>query len=190
MTRTTKPTDTAPTATTDPAPKKPKRERTPPKAVPGRRIKIEIYNKMLAAYLEKQSAAYVAKTVGVAERTALRYIEHGDPERNLQPLKKRLKTINDLARQQQDYDLARARSEFQKAARAAFIKAAQRIQDMEPGELDANKIPDHLQKLMAVIERAFGEAEHTHEIRGRFAGWSAPELIAYLEEGAHPVDKD
>ncbi len=169
--------------------KRPKGEKKK-KPLPGRRISIETYNKMLAAYLEKQSAAHVSRTVGVAEKTALRYIEKGDKERNLQPLSQRLKTINDLARQQQDFDLAKARSEFQKAARATFIKTAQRIQEMDPTELTADKLPEHLNKLLTVIERTFGEAEHKHEVRGKFTSWSLDELKGYLEDGIVPASRD
>jgi len=168
----------------------PARLRRKKKPLPGRRISIETYNKMLAAYLEKQSASHVAKTVGVAEKTAMRYIELGDKERNLLPLAQRLRTINDLARQQQDYDLARARSDFQKAARATFLKTAQRIQEMDPMEMSADKLPEHLNKLLTVIERTFGEAEHKHEVRGKFTQWTLAELKNYLEGGVVPASRD
>lgn len=170
---------------------KPKRTRKPPKPMAERRksipkISIEKYNEMFAAYLERQSAPHVARTCQVAERTARRYIDQGDPKRKLMSLKERLAKVNDLARQRADYDLVKARAEFQKAARAAFVKTAQAIQLVDAKDLTADKIPEHLNKLLTVIERTFGEAEHSHEVRGKFANWSLAEIRAFLDEGIDP----
>lgn len=146
----------------------------------------ETYQRMYAAYLERQSAAHVSRVTGVAETTALKYIEKGHPKRGMDPLRDRFKRIQDMTRQQQDYDQAQAWAEFQKAGRAAFMKVVQRIQSMDPEELEANKIPEHLNKLMTLIERTMGGAEHTHEIKGQFATWNIAELRAYLEDGIVP----
>jgi len=158
---------------------KPKRKSTP-------LISRDTYNLMYKAYLDRQSVRHVAKTAGVSQQTANKYVNHGDPKRGMMSLRDRMAKIQDMTRQQQDYDVARAWGEFQKAARGIFMKNVQRINDMKPEELDANKIPDNLNKLLTVVERTFGGAEHTHEIKGKYSDWTVDELRGYLENGIEP----
>lgn len=154
------------------------------------KLSIDKYNEGYAAYLEKPTADHVAAQCGISWHTANKYCEKGDPARGLLPYKARAARAKAAADERADYDLAKARAEFQKAARAAFLKGAQRIQSFDPSELDPNRIPDFLAKLEALIERTMGEADNRVEVRGgRFAGWGIDELEAYLSTGATPANR-
>lgn len=153
------------------------------------KLSIEKYNEGYAAYLEKPTAEHVASKCGISWKTANRYCEQGDPGRGLIAYKTRAARAKEAADLRADYDLGKARAEFQKAARATFLKAAQRIQSFNPEELDPNRLPDFLDKLERLIERTLGEADNKVEIRGKFSDWSVQELVSFLEAGATPANR-
>jgi len=155
----------------------------------GPAISIDTYNAMYDAYMAQQSAAYVAKTAGVDRRTAKRYIERGDPKRNLRPLKQRYQAVIQSAQQKADYDLATARAEVQGAARVMLHRLAERIRLLDPDELDANRVTTSLKDLQVVLERTLGVADASVEVRAesRFADWSLEELVEFAVKGVAPT---
>lgn len=154
----------------------------------GRPVTIDVYNAMYAAYMEQQSARYVAEQCGVDRRTALRYVDKGDPKRNLRPLKDRFDAVQTQAQTKQDYDLARARSEVQGAARVMLARVAQRIASVDPAEIDANRLATILKDTQVVLERTLGVADASVDVRaeGRFAHWTLEELIDFATKGVAP----
>ncbi len=151
-----------------------------------RKISTELYNRMLQAYLEKPTIYNTVETCGVGYQSAKKIIEHGDPDQGFPPLKQRLQEIRRAETTIENYDIARARVEFQRGARGMLVKILKRIQSMQPDELTADKIPENLNKLFTVIERTLGGAEHTHEVQGAFMNWSRHELEAYIQDGIAP----
>lgn len=151
-------------------------------------VSIDKYNAMYEAYMAEQSAAAVAKATGVDRRTAQRYIERGDPGRNLRPLRMRYQAVVTRAQERQDYTLAQARAEVQGAARVLLNRVAARIKVLDPDEVDANKLPSFLKDLQVVLERTLGVADASVEVRteGRFQRWTLEELVTYATTGQAP----
>lgn len=154
----------------------------------GPAITIDTYNAMYDAYMAVQTAAHVAKTCKVDRRTARRYIDKGDPKRNLRPLAERYRNVVTRAQQKQDYTLAEARAEVQGAARVLLNRLAERIRFLDPDELDANQVARHLKDLQVIIERTLGVADASVEVKAesRFTRWSLQELMEYAVTGTAP----
>ncbi len=149
-------------------------------------ISKDVYDQMLRAYFERQSIAYVARVCPVSYTTAKKYVNKGDSRRKLMSLRDRWTLTNDQQRQQEDYDLARMRTEVQTAARAMFRKVVLAIQACDPESLTADKLVEQLAKVQTILERTFGEAEHTHEVKGAFAGWTPDDLVRFIKDGVTP----
>ena len=144
-----------------PDPKQTKRKKR--KSTP--KISKEVYDKMVRAYFERQTIAHVAKTAPVAYSTAKRYVQHGDPHRNLMSLEDRFALTNEQQRMQEDYDRAKMRTEVQTAARAMFRKVMVAIRDCDPQHLTTDKLVEQLAKVQGVLERTFGGADMVVENR-------------------------
>ena len=152
-------------------------------------LSLDKYNQMYLAYQETQSAAHVGRVCGVSARVAAKYINQGDPTRNLRPLKDRFDSVVSQAQSKQDYGLEVMRKEMQLAARALFAKAAKRIQGMNPTEIKANFLPQWLKDLQVVLERTEGVADATVQVRGvgRFDNWTTDELMTFFQTGKFPI---
>ena len=152
-------------------------------------LSIDTYNACYAAYQEKQSAAYVAKKVGVHERTAAKYIKSGDATRNLRPLRDRLQKALERAQDREDYDLAQCRTETQKIARALLLKAGKAIRDLDPSTIKTFLLPRIVKDMQGVLERTLGVADATVKVEGedRFARWSLDELVSFAKTGTFPT---
>lgn len=161
------------------------RPRNPKKQTP--RVTPELHQKMYAAYMEEQTATHVSRKTGVSVYVATRYIEHGNPRLGYLAFKDRFRKMQEMTRAQQDYDMLKARNEFQKVARTFFLKMAKRVQEVDPSELAADRLPENLNKLLTVIDRTFGEAEHKVDMKGDFSNWSIEELRHYIEKGITPA---
>ena len=59
----------------------------------GNALSMEKTELMFGAYCERQSANHVATKVGVSHHTAVKYIRHGDPERNIAPFAERFARV-------------------------------------------------------------------------------------------------
>lgn len=154
-----------------------------------RRVTKELAAEMFAEYLKRPTATHLVETFGVAHWTAKKYIQEGDARRGIEPFQKRYARIQREADKKADYDLAKARADVQKVARAYFQKLAQRIADLKPEELRADRIASDLNKALTILERTFGVAEHQVAVRGGahdFDGWSVDELQAFLENATLP----
>lgn len=129
----------------------------------------EKIEEMRAAYLEKASARYVAAKCCVSQTTARKYVYQGTRHvRSFVEDRRRLREkANDLAlrRQAQDLDRQRREAERQTLALAAGMKArvGEKLQGMDPQEIAANKIPEHLQVLARVEAQVLGGARPEDE---------------------------
>lgn len=128
----------------------------PPRAG-GNRITVQKYKEMYEAYIEHQSAAFVAGRCGVNERTAVKYIEEGDPERGLIALAERFRRVREEAARAEDLSLAKANRETSalvKASKAAWGKKLQDVLSAKNGldGLDPNQIVKNL-KLISEMEQ-------------------------------------
>lgn len=152
-------------------------------------ITTEKYNQMYAAFCERQTARHVARTCQINSETANRYIEKGDPKRRLPAIRERWERTQRNAQMAEDYDIVKARREMQAVARAHLGKVAQRIRDLNPGDLDANNLARSLQSLQIVLERSLGVSDSTVTIRtdDRFSTWSTEELLEFARTGTTPV---
>jgi hypothetical protein len=151
-------------------------------------ISIDKYNELYAAYHERQTINHLVKTCHVSQDTAKRYVEKGDPKRNLMPIKDRWQRTQQQAQMAEDYSLVKARREVQTVARAYLQRVAARISKLDPAELDANKVASQLQVTQSVLERTLGVADATVAIQAEdpFHGWSTEELMEFAASGTMP----
>lgn len=151
-------------------------------------LSIDKYNEMYAVYQEVQSPDAVAKRCGVHRDTATKYIEEGDPARNLRPLKDRLIRVMEGAQARQDYTLEMARSEMQRIARVLLVKTAEKVKELQPSDIRPDLLPRLLTDLQKVIERTMGVADATYRVEkdDPFAQWTIEELMAYAQTGIMP----
>lgn len=151
-------------------------------------ISVDTYNKMYAAWCERQTRQHVSDTCRVNLETAERYIEHGDPKRRLPAIRKRWERTQEAAQMAEDYSLIKARRDVQTVARAYLQRVAGRVAKLDPAELDANRIAQQLQTIQVVLERTLGAADATVQIQGedRFRGWTADELMEFAKTGTAP----
>jgi len=151
-------------------------------------ISIDKYNELYAAYQENQSPDSVARKCGVHRDTATKYIEEGDPARNLRPLRDRLQKVLEGAQARQDYTLEMARGEMQQVARVLLVKTAKRVSELQAAEIRPDLLPRMLTDLQKVIERTMGVADATVRVErdDMFANWTLEELMAYAQTGKLP----
>lgn len=152
------------------------------------RLSIKDYNSCYKAYQIKQSAAYVADQVGISEKTAKRYIEKGDPSRNLRPLKDRFDGVMARVQEDEDYSIVVARREMQMISRALLAKFAKSIRELDPAKIKPFMLTRGLKDLQVILERCLGVADATVDvqIKSRFDGWSYDELMTFVETGTVP----
>jgi len=154
----------------------------------GKQLTIDQVNAAYAAYVKEQSAEHVARETGINPTTAAKYINNGDPARNIRPFKDRLARVVDRAQEQQDYTLANAREEMQRIARALLMKTAQRIQSLDPNDIKPFLLSKHLKDIQVIIERTMGVADATVKVdsEDRFARWELDELMEFVKTGTVP----
>ncbi len=142
-------------------------------------ITIDKYNEMYTAYQENQSPDSVAKKCGVHRDTATKYIEEGDPSRNLRPLRDRFQKVMEGAQARQDYTLEMARGEMQRVARVLLVKAAEKVRQLQVNDIPATLLPRLLTDLQKVIERTMGVADATVKVQtdDPFALWSLNDFL-------------
>jgi len=164
------------------------KKKSPPKkrrkSTPG--ITKTKYDEMLAAYIERESIAHVARTCGVSHTTARKYVNQGNKRRGLVAIKDRVRVIRETQSAKEDYDIAKARAETRTMARALQRKIALAIKDLDQDDLSADKLAEHLSKVHALIERTFGGADQTVEVRGALSHLTVEELERYIKEGVMP----
>lgn len=151
-------------------------------------ISIDTYNRMYEAWCARQTAAHVMETCHVNRTTADRYIERGDPSRKLPAIRARWERTMQAAQMAEDYSLVKERREVQTVARAFLQRIAKRIGELEPKELDANKLIAQLQTTQVVLERTLGVADATVAVQqdDRFRGWSNEDLLEFAKSGTAP----
>lgn len=155
----------------------------------GGTLTIDQYNACYEAYVVRQSGNHVAKSTGINLKTAIKYINEGDPKRNLRPLKDRFMEVVQRAQDKQDFTLEIARTQMQGVARALLARMSARITAMDPSELDADGLAAGITKVQGVIERTLGVADQTVKIDGsksRFDTWTDEELFTFFETGKRP----
>lgn len=130
----------------------------------GKQVSIGKYNEMLAAYCEQQSAEYVSKQCRVHWRTAEKYIERGDPDRGLEPLRKRFGRIVRQAMRKSEQTLAEARAVHLRATQDLLTKYEAAIAELEPSELGANGLVQGLSKLIELREKMLSASVKVHPI--------------------------
>jgi hypothetical protein len=159
----------------------------PTKEIPGM-ISIEKYNAMYQAYTERQSISHVAKVCSVNATTAKKYVEKGDPKRNLRPLKDRYSSVIVNAQQKQDYTLATLRGEVLAASRVFLHRVAMRIKTLDPDDLSPDAIGKHLKDIQVTAERCLGVSDATITVKqeSRYADWSEEELLNFFKTGVTP----
>ena len=161
--------------------------------VAARPITVEKYEEMFAAYRERQSAAFVARTCGVSEGSARKYINKGDAARGLAPLKRRLAELSRRTAERADYTRAKAEAETLDAARAAKRVVVRQLEALaaDPAAKIANPTRT-LRDLHAVEAAILGGASEAVRVEESqcatcrddpFAGMDDAEVMAFLEEG-------
>ena len=155
-------------------------------------ITVEKYEEMFAAYRERQSAAFVARTCGVSEGSARKYINKGDAARGLAPLKRRLAELSRRTAERADYTRAKAEAETLDAARAAKRVVVRQLEALaaDPAATIANPTRT-LRDLHAVEAAILGGATEAVRVEETqcaacrddpFAGMDDAEVMAFLEE--------
>jgi hypothetical protein len=120
----------------------------------------EKVDEMWEAYLEEQSATYVANQCGVNFRTARRYIREGDDTRNMPSFQDRLNKIEDGARKKADAEVEKERVKTLKAVQDyedRMIEALSQLK-MDPDDISARDL-DILARLKQFL---LGQAESRH----------------------------
>jgi hypothetical protein len=175
------------------APRLSRNEPTVPKGQPGaqktvNQVSIDLYNAMYAAWCERQTVSHVRKRCQVNQKTAEKYIEHGDPPRKIPAIRTRWERTMQNAQMAEDYSIVKARREVQTAARVYLARLATAIAALDPTALDPNKLVGQLQCTQAVLERTLGVADATVQIQGndRFANWTSEELLEFARTGTMP----
>ena len=94
-------------------------------------LSVEKYETMFNAFSEQQSVSYAARTAGVHQRTAIRYIEGpADPSRGMEPIRKRFQAAMRKAMKRADYGLEKAmESSLELMKTAKYTLSKQLIRD-------------------------------------------------------------
>jgi hypothetical protein len=164
-------------------------------------ISILTYNEMARAYFEEQSAYHVATTCKVSWRTAQKYIEFGDPERNMPPIRKRLEESQRQIQAKQDRDWQKANIESKeiiRAEKALMTKVLNHLaRDQQALEVflkrsgrDAKSIAEAVSRVLRDESFVFGKNDEqvssgTSSSDG-FEFWTNGELINFALTGKKP----
>jgi len=160
----------------------------PRKNFRGKKVDINTYNIMYEAYIQEQSIAHVSRVSGINPKTAKKFIEEGDPTRNLRPLKTRYESVINKEQDKEDYTLAKHRSEMQNVGRVLMNKVAVSVASIDPDDIDPNRVDTMLKNIQVLIERTLGVADATvaHKDESRYADWSLEELETFVKTGVTP----
>ena len=107
----------------------------------------EKYDRMWEAYLERQTPNHVAKTVGCTWTTARRYIEEGDPRRNLDPLRVRFQEHRQVVREEIDRSVNEVTVENLKIVETFKMRGFQRLLEQLTGGVETVKVVEGDQEM-------------------------------------------
>ena len=167
------------------------------------------YNEMWRAYAERQTVEHVAKATGLNVRLVRRYVSgRGDPNRGMEPIKKRWLRVQSQAQAEEELTLVQFRREQMKLVQGA-IKAAseelllmredirRRIKAYKDSEGKASpvvgtsldKLTQSIDRMVRLGERILGGPDQIKENRvgiDRFENWTIEELVEYSTTGRVP----
>jgi hypothetical protein len=152
----------------------------------GARLSIEQYNALWTAYQQDQRLHVVARQCGVGVKTVRRYVEEGDRERSLLPLRERMARMLQRAQVQADYTLAKSRAEDTSLARRIADLIATKLDRADPQALTERELSRILREVQAVKEVALGALNGPAQQTNPFAEWTEAELERFLETGEEP----
>lgn len=146
------------------AEKKPRKKRAG-----GERISVQKYKEMYKAYIERQTASFVAKQCHVHVRTAAKYIEEGDPDRGLIPLAERFERVQAEASRNEDLSLSKAARETTTLVKAFKAGVGNSIQELLAGtggkKLDPNQIGRNLKVINDLEHELLTDIEAKEKLR-------------------------
>ncbi len=120
------------------------------------RISISKYEELWKAYALRPSVSHIAKFCGVAEATATKYCQHGDPSRGMAPLVDRYKALVRKASKEVDAEMAKNYAEMARSVLPrignleALIDQAFRMLDTNP-----NLKPPRLVDIVSAFRHLF-----------------------------------
>ena len=166
---------------------------TPRSYKSGSSLPLDIVEKMFVAYQKKQTASSVAKSVGVSEKTALRYMNKGDSSRGILSFKARTASRHRKQDARAAVSLGKAEEAMLEATigtlsvvRYALVNLTKKIQAKEDIEIDPHRIPSMLKDLNSIIMYAKGDPDKKKEVEDKYASWSLAELTEYYLNGVKP----
>lgn len=196
--RATKPVPKRPTRTQPNPPRPPKGK--DPKTLPlkgtqkqgdGRHnsqgISVEKYNEMAEAFWEVQSANHVARTCKVTNATAKKYIEKGDPRRNLPPIRDRWNARVEEVIEEQDETWTDTMRHWAKILKKGRSILEERLGQIVPEDISPEKLFELMGKMLKDESFVKGGPDSRYELSADpLDKLSIPELIDYIEKGNLP----
>jgi len=99
-------------------------------------------DKMFKAYVENASAYHVHKVTGVSIQTVQKYIDHGDPGRNIEAFRTRYDRVTSRADALADEKLARSYSSWAQAV----LPKVKKLEDLIDSAVGVLGEPDHFKQ--------------------------------------------
>lgn len=164
-----------------------KKKKTPkPPRRGASKIAVSTYQKMWAAYQQRQSVEHVRKACRVSWRTADKYIDEGDPTRGMEPLRDRFAKVMQKAQRDEDYGLVKARRDTLTLIRAYKTKLANRIKTITTDNMSAS-IGNEIDRIARLEEELLTKAPPSDQTaEALFEGWTDEEMEAYAQTGKWP----
>lgn len=154
------------------------------------RITYDQYDEMYYAYVEQQSEAYVHKKTGISTATVRKYINDGDPEHAMEPIKTRWERAMRSRQKKQDLDLSKAKDILGVTVYNFIAKIAQKSRELDLAEVNPSKLPRMLVDLQTVLRYVIGDSDVNISDNSRFKKFehmTKEELVEYWKTG---IDKD
>lgn len=159
-----------------------------------KRISKDVYDAMYSAFVEKQSASYVAAQCNVSRETATRAIEVGYPKHGWAPLRERLTAVNREAAEREDYGLVEASQESLQAVRAYKTRYIAALETAEIGDATISGL-ERLVKLETFLlggadKRIAVQGHVTHDHSAVLAAMPDHLLEEFIRTGHSPIEMD
>ena len=161
--------------------------------VSGTKIPLDKVEKMFTAYSKKQTMSAIQEATGVSEHTASKYVNKGDPSRQLLSFKDRLAKRRDLQDKRIAATLADNEQTLLEATmgalaivRYALVGFSEKMENKEDIGIDPHRIPGMLKDLSGIIRYAKGDPDAKKEVEDKYKQWTTEELTEYYLQGILP----